>query len=113
MASPPQIEDKYTDEEGWTYCNGLLHSFDDQPAVIQTWGVSRGIGWPVFNRTRHQEDPATLFTSLRWYKNGKLQRYGDLPAMVDSIGNQSWHSNNELHRDGDQPAKIHANGTKE
>ena len=67
-----------TDENGSTYKNGLLHSFDDKPAV------SKG---------QYQE----------WYKDGKLHREGDFPAVV-SPNRQEWYRDGKLHRDGDLPA---------
>jgi len=65
------------DKHGNTYRNGLLHSFNDQPAI---------------NGYRQE-----------WYKNGDLHRGGDLPAIVE--GNlQEWYNDGKLHREGDRPA---------
>ena len=46
---------------GKTYGNGLLHSFNDMPAIIWKDG------------------------SQEWYKNGYLHREGDNPAIMDGI----------------------------
>ena len=68
-----------------TYKNGLLHSYNDQPATITI----------------------THFQTIeKWYKDGKLHRENDLPAIKSSIGNQQWYKNGVLHRDGDKPASI-------
>jgi hypothetical protein len=69
-----------TDENGGTYKNGLLHSFDDKPAV------SKG---------QYQE----------WYKDGKLHRDGDVPAVV-CPNRQEWYKDGKRHRDGDLPAVV-------
>lgn len=47
------------------------------------------------------------------YKDGKLHRDDDLPAVVYSNGTSEWYKNGLLHRDGDLPAIIWASGTKE
>jgi hypothetical protein len=70
---------RHQDSEGCTYKNGLLHSYEDKPAV---------------SRAGYQ----------MWYKNGELHRDGDLPAYV-SDGKKQWYSNGVLHRDG-KPAFI-------
>lgn len=74
---------KHTDKNGRTYKNGLLHSYNDQPAIIE--GDRRV-----------------------WYKNGKIHRDGDLPAIIDQY-QQGWFQNGEIHRDGDLPAFINSN----
>jgi hypothetical protein len=71
---------KSTSENGGTYKNGLLHSFDDKPAV------SKG-------------------QCQQWYRDGKLHREGDLPALV-SPNRQEWYRDGKLHRDGDLPAVV-------
>jgi len=48
-----------------------------------------------------------------WYKNGKLHRDDDLPAMIYPVGTECWYQDGELHRNGDLPAVIHPNGTHE
>ena len=51
-----------------------------------------------------------------WYRNGKLHREGDLPAVVCQCNEHSiykfWYRNGELHREGDLPAIEWPNGTK-
>jgi hypothetical protein len=47
-----------------------------------------------------------------WYRDGKLHRDGDLPALIWADGSQYWFKHGKLHRDGDLPAQIHSNGTQ-
>lgn len=49
---------RHEDKNGYTYMNGLLHSYDDKPATI--------------NKEKQL-----------WYKNGKRHREGDLPAVIN------------------------------
>ena len=48
-----------------------------------------------------------------WFKNGKLHRDGDMPALVSISGLQAWYKDGKLHRDNDMPAIVHVNGDKE
>ena len=76
------------DNQGRTYRNGLLHSFDDQPAMIDDFG-----------------------TQL-WYRDGVVHRDGDLPAYVgdqDFDETQRWYKNGVLHREGG-PVAIEDSG---
>jgi hypothetical protein len=41
-----------------------------------------------------------------WFKNGKLHRDNDLPAIIWASGNLEWYKNGKLHRDNDLPAII-------
>jgi len=49
----------------------------------------------------------------RYYKDGKLHRDGDEPAVITSSGSKYYYKNGELRRDGDEPAVIQSNGYKE
>jgi hypothetical protein len=65
-----------TDRYGSTYRNGLLHSFNDQPAT-SNYGVQL------------------------WYRDGLMHRDDDLPAYVDEdTDTQRWYNNGVLHRVG-------------
>jgi hypothetical protein len=67
-------------KDGCTYRNGVLHSFNDNPAVS------------------NKEKQA-------WYKEGELHREGDKPALIElDSGISSYYINGKLHRDGDDPA---------
>jgi hypothetical protein len=94
---------KSEDKDGNTYRNGLLHSFDDMPALRtgsqQEW---------YKNGKRHRDGdmPAVLDDQSKfWYKNGLLHREGDLPAAINR-DNQIWSKNGFFHRDYDRPAII-------
>ena len=116
------------DIQGNTYKNGLLHSYDDKPALVEDL---TNVYYPQYNAKR--------FT---WYKNGKIHREGDKPAKlcgkeeilnlflkrseqvsqdlsqdlsqplieptrieleVESV-HQEWWKDGFLHREGDKPA---------
>ena len=71
---------RHTDNYGNTYKNGLLHSYNDIPAIIKN-------------------------DSQFWYKKGQLHRDYDLPAGIKN-DSQVWYKNGKLHREGDKPAVI-------
>jgi hypothetical protein len=71
------------------YYQNILHSFNDQPAIIYANGT------------------------MKWYQHGNLHRDKDLPAVIYSNGRKVWYQNGELHRDNDQPAVIYIDGRKE
>jgi antitoxin component YwqK of YwqJK toxin-antitoxin module len=48
-----------------------------------------------------------------WFKEGELHRDGDLPAGILSSGGQYWCKEGKIHRDGDLPAIIKLNGDQE
>lgn len=51
--------------------------------------------------------------TISWYKNGRLHRDCDLPAVVDTAwGIMVWYQNGLLHRDNDLPAYIDSDGIK-
>ena len=58
--------------------------------------------------------PAVIWTdgTKRWFKDGKLHRDGDLPAEIWADGSKAWCKDCQHHRDGDLPAVICASGTK-
>jgi hypothetical protein len=72
---------------------GVLHSFDDEPAVSYADG--------------HKE------WWKEWYNDGKRHRDNDKPAIIGYDGSESWYKDGELHRDNDEPAFISSYGTKE
>ena len=75
------------DKDGRTYKNGLLHSYDDMPAI-------------------------SLDNYKVWYKNGKIHREGDMPAIVRGDFYKEWYKNGLLHREGDLPAIISRYGNE-
>lgn len=48
-----------------------------------------------------------------WYKNNKLHRDDDLPAVIWADGTKLWYQNGVLHRDNNLPAVIFADGKEE
>ena len=69
-----------TGMDGRTYRNGLLHSYDDEPAINE-------VDYKV------------------WYKDGVIHREGDKPAVIES-GWYDWVVNGNRHREGGKPAVI-------
>jgi hypothetical protein len=72
------------DNKGRTYRNGLLHSYDDIPAV----------------------ELLVNFPKKMWYKDGKFHRDRDLPAIT-SKSNTEWFENGKRHRERGLPALIY------
>ena len=48
-----------------------------------------------------------------WYKDGKLHRAGDKPAIEYADGSRAWYKDGLRHRDGDLPAVEWASGPRE
>lgn len=44
-----------------------------------------------------------------WYKNGKLHRDNDQPAVIYANGSRRWYVNGNLHRNNDKPVVFLAN----
>jgi hypothetical protein len=58
--------------------------------------------------TETRGDDGTRF----WYKDGKLHRAGDKPAVVLSNGTRFWYKDGKQHRAGDKPAVVLSNGDR-
>ena len=100
-AGAVQIKDV---KHNMTYSNGVLHSFDDQPAV-QVHGTQHWFQHGELHRDGDQ--PAVIRGNRRvWYQHGKKHRAGDLPAEIDSYGNQYWFQHGDYHRDNARLAMI-------
>jgi hypothetical protein len=69
-----------TSMDGRTYRNGLLHSYNDEPAINE-------VDYKV------------------WYKHGVVHRGGDKPAVIES-GWYDWVVNGNRHREGGNPAVV-------
>jgi hypothetical protein len=74
----------------------ILEKFSNRTALIHSITETRGA-----DGTRE------------WYKEGKLNRGGNLPAIECADGTRYWYKEGELHRDGDKPAVKYPNGTRE
>ena len=75
---------RHSDKEGRTYKNGVLHSYEDKPAVIDVYFKN-------------------------WCKNGKLHREGDFPAIIDGENYKVWYKNGYVYREANLPAFINGN----
>ena len=73
---------RHVDTDGNTYKNGVLHSYNDLPAIRK-----------------------------EWYKDGELHRDGDMPAIIES-NRQVWYKNGKIYREGDNPAIIFSDTRK-
>lgn len=54
-----------------------------------------------------------FYSYKAWYKNGKLHRNDDLPAVEGFDGYKAWYKDGKPHREGNKPAVIYPNGNKE
>ena len=67
------------------------------------------------NRKLHRDNdlPAIIWTggNQEWYKNGVCHRENDLPAIVTTDGTHAWYKNGNLHRDNG-PTVINVNGSE-
>jgi len=125
------------DKDGCTYKNGVLHSYDDQPALVtekeKIWYLNgerhRDCDLPAViekDGTKqwwrygklHRDDgkAAIIYTDYDeslWYKNGVLHRDYDLPAAIYLGGTEGWYKNGKKHRDGDLPAYVEGESYKQ
>ena len=99
------------ERDGKTYANGVLHSFDDKPAETK-----HGAQWWYKNGKVHRDGdlPAIIWTdgTKEWCKNGRPHRNNDLPALIQDDGTQVWCKKGLFHRNGDKPAIIYLSGTQ-
>ena len=98
------------DRPGYTYKNGVLHSYNDQPAS----NIGNNLKW-YKDGLLHRDCDKPAFTKGNyqvWYRDGKIHREGDLPAVID-VDLREWYKNGKLHREGDRPAIERVDGTKE
>jgi hypothetical protein len=107
-----------------TYANGLLHSFNDMPAVIDTVG-KRLIGgpevteskeyhkWYIYSSYHHIGGPTETYLRgyQAWFSHGKRHRTG-MPAIIYASGTKIYYTNGMCHRT-DGPAIIHRDGAIE
>jgi len=91
-----------------TRCNGLLHSKNDNPAMI--WCHGEKSWWKNGQLHRDGDKPAiTWLNNKEWYKHGNHHRDGGKPAVIHKDDDDiilEWHQDGILHRDGDKPAII-------
>jgi len=103
--------------EEYGACKEALDWFKTNPRTVKSflrqtdfvkWFVLNVPVGRVYRSFLHKHYPSLKV----WYKNGKLHRDGDKPAVVYAHGDQCWYKNGELHRDGDKPAIVYVNGFK-
>jgi ribosomal protein L25 (general stress protein Ctc) len=86
------------------------HSVDDLPAEI----TCENQYWYKEGKIHREGDlPALIYSdgTQKWYKEGILHRDGDLPAVI-YCENQYWYKEGKIHREGDLPALIYSDGTQ-
>ena len=74
----------------------ILEKYPNRTALIHSITETRGT-----NGTRF------------WYKDGKLHRAGDKPAVEWDDGTRYWYKDGKMHRAGDKPAIEYASGARE
>jgi hypothetical protein len=52
-------------------------------------------------------DDSMYYDNVSYFRNGKLHRDNDLPAVINANGDKYWYKNGFKHRDNDLPAIIH------
>jgi hypothetical protein len=70
--------------------NGIMHSWNDEPALITAKGDR--VWYYKGREHRNQDLPTAICYDGRkiWCQYGKLHRDGDLPAVIDLDGTQFW-----------------------
>jgi antitoxin component YwqK of YwqJK toxin-antitoxin module len=98
---------RHVDTDGNTYKNGVLHSYNDEPAIVN----GQRSEWYKDGKLHRDGDlPAIISTDRQqWCRNGSFHRDGDLPAVIGEGNLQYWYKYGKLHREGDLPAVIHGN----
>jgi hypothetical protein len=48
-----------------------------------------------------------------WYKDNKLHRENDLPAVIHSSGTKVWYKEGQRHRENNLPAVVYFDGYEE
>lgn len=93
-----------TEKDGKTYRNGLLHSFDDNPA----WSCEDMKIWYHKGKRHRDSGPAIIYANgtEEWWKHGKPHRDHDLPAVKTTDGLLAWYQDGKCHRDNNQPSWI-------
>ena len=113
--------------------NHMLHS-EDGPAMIlangykawyldnkiyrdidthgESWWTHDSYGYQILHRSG--DLPAFIDSNgdQYWYENGEQHRSGGLPAFIGMNGDQVWYMHGKIHRLNDQPAVIRKNNSK-
>jgi len=96
----------------------ILSKFPTRKALLKAIaiGKSNGDTYHFKNGKLHRvgDKPAIVYANgdKEWRKNGKIHREGDKPAIVYASGTKKWFKNDKIHREGDKPAVVWADGNK-
>ena len=107
----------YADGNRCTYLNGELHSYNDKPALINSYGAQY---WYKEGKLHREDGPAIIRLNIdqAWYMGDIKHREGG-PAIICPNGYQAWYKEGKLHRDALNnssfvlPAVIHLDGHAE
>lgn len=68
--------------------------------------IDGSIIWYKDNKIHREGDEPAIITNYNqtWMKNGKRHREGGKPAVVSNDGFKAWCINDKYHREGDEPA---------
>lgn len=106
---------KSVDAHGNTYRNGLLHSYNDQPAHTDSEKTLRWYKNGKLHRETVDEkntNPAVIYVdrTLQWYMHGKLHKQEESPTIIHNRGvaciEKFWIKDEKIHRNGDFPARV-------
>jgi len=75
--------------DGKTYKNGLLHSFNDEPAIV----YADRSEWYSNGKLHRVGKPAICYVNgdCKYYKKNRLHSYDDLPAIKNTNGDCEWY----------------------
>jgi hypothetical protein len=93
-------------EKIWCY-GGYIYRGDDKPAII--WCDGTRLWYNKYNiNDRDNDKPSIVYSNgtKSWNKDGILHRDNDLSAHIRFDGTCSWYQNGLRHRDNDKPAVV-------
>lgn len=96
----------------WTNNPEKLNSWDKQVRVVDKFGNVRFLRNGKLHRDGDLPAVMEIDGSKEWYKNGLAHRDGDEPAVIYPGFYKAWAKNGHIHRDGDLPAIEHEDGRK-
>ena len=84
--------------------NNKLHSYGDAPAEV---GVDEGKSWYKEGKLHRENDkPAVIYDEAKqWYYHGKLHRENDKPAIISLEGEKSYYYHGKEYDPTDTPEK--------
>jgi hypothetical protein len=99
---------------------GLLHSYNDEPSMVEIEDDGfRIIVWHSHGEIYREDNPAYVilsFDSFRTFDNEhELHSFHGMPSRIDFDQNTidlDWHDHGTIHRENDLPARVTANHEK-